>query len=83
MKKRIAYLILVFAVIFIFFILQKPFFMLYNDAPGRLVPFSSYLQVMFHGMSLDAATTGYLTAIPCLPYSLVYGSRNFLSVNYL
>ena len=66
MKKRIAYLILVFAVIFIFFILQKPFFMLYNDAPGRLVPFSSYLQVMFHGMSLDAATTGYLTAIPWL-----------------
>lgn len=40
--------------------------MLYNDAPGRLVPFSSYLQVMFHGMSLDAATTGYLTAIPWL-----------------
>lgn len=66
MKKRIAYLILVFAVIFIFFILQKPFFMLYNDAPGRLVPFSSYLQVMFHGMSLDTATTGYLTAIPWL-----------------
>lgn len=66
MKKRIAYLILVFAVIFIFFILQKPFFMLYNDAPGRLVLFSSYLQVMFHGMSLDAATTGYLTAIPWL-----------------
>lgn len=40
--------------------------MLYNDAPGRLVPFSSYLQVMFHGMSLDTATTGYLTAIPWL-----------------
>lgn len=83
MKKRIAYLILVFAVIFIFFILQKPFFMLYNDAPGRLVPFSSYLQVMFHGMSLDAATTGYLTAIPWLTILIVYGSRNFLSVNYL
>ena len=57
--------------------------MLYNDAPGRLVPFSSYLQVMFHGMSLDAATTGILLPSHGLPYSLVYGSRNFLSVNYL
>ena len=40
--------------------------MLYNDAPGRAVPFVGYLQVMLHGISLDAATTGYLTALPWL-----------------
>ena len=66
MKKRIAYLVLFFAIMLLFFVLQKPCFMLYNDAPGRAVPFVGYLQVMLHGISLDAATTGYLTALPWL-----------------
>lgn len=77
MKKRIAYLILFFVVVFLFFILQKPCFMLYNDALGRGVSFVDYMQVMWHGASLDAATTGYLVALPWLVVLLSIWFRRF------
>ncbi len=40
--------------------------MWYNDAIGKGVPFGDYFRVMLHGASLDAATAGYLTALPWL-----------------
>ena len=40
--------------------------MLYNDAVGKGVSGMDYLQVMWNGISLDAATAGYLTALPFL-----------------
>ena len=66
MKKRIAYISLYFFTVLLIFILQKPLFMLYNGAIEKGVGFTDYLQVMYHGASLDAATAGYLTALPFL-----------------
>ena len=66
MKKRLAYLIGFFAVILLFFMAQKPGFMFYNDAIGRGVSTLDYFHVIWHGISLDAATTGYLIALPWL-----------------
>ena len=40
--------------------------MLYNDAVGKEVSVNDFWQVMWHGVSLDATTAGYLTALPLL-----------------
>lgn len=66
MKKRIAYISLYFFTVLLIFILQKPLFMLYNGAIEKGFGFADYMQVMYHGASLDAATAGYLTALPFL-----------------
>lgn len=66
MKKRIAYISLYFCTIWLMFILQKPLFMLYNEAIDKGFGFTDFVQVMLHGASLDAATTGYLTVVPFL-----------------
>lgn len=77
MKKRLAYLMGFFALILLFFIVQKPGFMFYNDAVGRGVPALDYFKVMWHGISLDAATTGYLTALPWLVISISIWFKHF------
>lgn len=66
MKKRIAYIVMFFMTVLLVFVCQKPFFMLYNAAAEKGVVFSDYLQVMWHGVSLDAAVCGYLVAVPFL-----------------
>jgi len=66
MKKRITYIVLYFLTVLLIFVCQKPLFMLYNDATEKGAGFSDYWQVMWHGASLDAATAGYLTAVPLL-----------------
>lgn len=66
MKKRIASVSLYFFTVLLIFILQKPLFMLYNGSIEKGVGFTDYMQVMVHGASLDAATAGYLTALPFL-----------------
>lgn len=60
MKARISYLIRLFLTFLLFFILQKVIFVYMNEA----VPASDLLQVLLHGLGLDASTTGYLTVIP-------------------
>lgn len=66
MKKRIVYLCLYFLTVLLVFIVQKPLFMLYNDAIGKGYGWADCLQVMLHGASLDATTAGYLTVLPFL-----------------
>lgn len=66
MKKRIIYIGLYFLTVLLIFIVQKPLFMLYNGAIGKGYGITDYLHVMFHGASLDATTSGYLTAFPFL-----------------
>ena len=66
MKKRIVYIITFFITVFLVFVCQKPLFMLYNSAAEKGVEFGDYLQVMWHGLSLDAAVCGYLVAVPFL-----------------
>lgn len=66
MKKRIAYISLYFFTVLLIFLVQKPLFMLYNGAIDKGLGWTDCLQVMLHGASLDAATAGYLTALPFL-----------------
>ena len=66
MKKRIIYIVSYFLLILTLFVSQKPFFMLYNDASEKGALFGDFFRVMGNGMSLDATTAGYLTALPFL-----------------
>ena len=66
MKKRIIYIVSYFFTLLLLFVIQKPLFMLYNDAVGKEVSANDFWQVMWHGVSLDATTAGYLTALPLL-----------------
>ena len=62
MKHRIKYIISFFLLIWGYFLLQKPFFILCNALQGYSI--KEYLEVILHGASLDATTAGYLTIIP-------------------
>ena len=66
MKKRVLFLFACFITFILVFALQKPVFMLYNHASGWGFSISEYLQVMVHGLQLDATVAGYLTVIPLL-----------------
>lgn len=77
MKKRIAYISLYFFTVLLIFILQKPLFMLYNGSIEKGFGFADYMQVMVHGVSLDAATAGYLTAFPFLLVLISIWFRKF------
>ena len=64
MKQRILYLLRLFLAYIGIFAIQKPLFMLYNATEG--LSLGDYLSVIGHGLSLDATTAGYLTALPLL-----------------
>lgn len=51
-----------------FFVLQKPFFMLYNavDFPPNSNLLVDVLSVMYHGMPLDSTVVAYTLTVPCL-----------------
>lgn len=66
MKKRLIYILAFFFTVFLMFVSQKPFFMLYNAMAEKDAGWADVFQVMGHGMSLDATTTGYLTVLPFL-----------------
>lgn len=66
MKKRLVFLFLYFFIFFLILILQKPLFMLYNGACEKGLVIRDFLQVIWHGASLDAAVVGYLTIVPYL-----------------
>lgn len=64
MKSRILYLAALYTALIALFAVQKPLFMMYN-ATEALTP-GDYAEVILHGLSLDASTAGYLTALPLL-----------------
>lgn len=64
MKKRLLYLITLYLTFIGIFALQKPLFMLYNATES--LSLGDYGEVIYHGLSLDMATAGYLTALPLL-----------------
>lgn len=75
MLRRILYLLSYFGLLWLFFIIQKPFFMLADAL--KSYSFTDYLQVMYHGASLDATTAGYLTVIPFLLVFVSVWYRHF------
>lgn len=66
MKKRLVFLIVLFIAWLPVFAVQKPLFMLYHHALASGCLLTDYLQVIAHGLKLDATLAGYLTALPLL-----------------
>ena len=62
MWKRIKYLVVFFLVVWAYFLVQKPLFMLFNAQKSYSM--ADYLAVVWHASSLDATTTGYLSILP-------------------
>ena len=66
MKNRLLFLVLTFLAFLPVLVVQKPVFMLYHQASSPGLTPADYLQVMYHGLPLDLAIAGYLTAVPLL-----------------
>lgn len=66
MKKRLLFLLAVFAGWLPLLAIQKPVFMLYHQALASGSSLTDYLKVITHGLLLDCTVSGYLTAIPLL-----------------
>ena len=86
MWQRLKYLLSEFVVVWAYFVLQKPVFMMCNASKHYAL--TDYLSVAWHGAWLDATTAGYLTAIPFLLMlvSVWYGKmplRKVLTPYYL
>ncbi len=60
MRKKIMLLVSTFLLWTLFFVLQKPLFLLIYGG------FTSLFEVIWHGLPLDFSMAGYLTAIPAL-----------------
>lgn len=66
MKRRILFLLAVFAAFIPLFAVQKPLFMLYHLGLASDVAAIDWLRVIAHGLTLDMTVAGYLTCIPVL-----------------
>ena len=64
MKKRILFLIFFFIAWLPVFIIQKPWFIFYNNQLAGTCSPIDFLQVIAHGLLLDCTVAGYLTALP-------------------
>jgi phosphoglycerol transferase MdoB-like AlkP superfamily enzyme len=70
MKERIYGLIQTYLLYVLFFVVQKPLFMLFHHSLYADTTFGQWLQVMWHGLPLDLSLAGYLSAIPAILYIL-------------
>ncbi len=68
MKSRLFLLLKLFLLTIIFFVLQKPLFMLYNivESPSESNLLTDIFAVMYHGLSLDSTIAGYTLILPSL-----------------
>ena len=64
MWNRLKYLLSCFFIVWTYFLVQKPLFMMCNAAKSYSV--ADFLSVVWHGASLDATTAGYITIVPFL-----------------
>lgn len=66
MRQRILLILKLYVAAVCLFLVQKPLFMLYNGGEHPEVGVTDYLDVMWHGLTLDLTTAGYITAVPWL-----------------
>ena len=66
MKQRIWYLCKIYLLFILFFVLVKPIFLFYNLPAGTSFSFVDALSAIWHGLSMDAAMSGYLLVFPFL-----------------
>lgn len=66
-----------FGYVLLLFLVQKLLFMLCNGAIGRGVSLADYGRVLLHGFTLDAATAGYVVALPWLAVLISVWFKHF------
>lgn len=67
MKSRILFLLRIFLLFLLYFVVQKAIFMLYNgNAANTSFSIVDLLNVITHGLGMDASSSGYLLILPFL-----------------
>ena len=66
MKKRVIYLLTLYAMLIAVFVLQKTAFMLVDMPDGKSYGIGDWWNVVVNGLLLDIPMAGYLTALPLL-----------------
>ncbi len=75
MRTRFLFLLRFYAVLLAVFILGKAVFLLCDAPAGTSVGVADFLAVVWHGLPLDLATAGYLTALPWLALTVSVWTR--------
>lgn len=66
MKKKIAFVVAVFAATVVLMALQKPVFLAYYASQAASAGAGGWWRVVWHGLALDMTVAGYVTALPLL-----------------
>lgn len=66
MKRKLLFVVALFFTTVVLMAVQKPVFLLYYAPEAARASFGEWLQVVLHGLSLDATVAGYITVLPLL-----------------
>ena len=66
MHRKLAFPIAVFAATVVMMAVQKPVFMAYYAVEAAGAGFRGWIDVLWHGLTLDMTVAGYVTALPIL-----------------
>ena len=66
MRRKLAFPIAVFAATVVMMAVQKPVFMAYYGVEAAGADFRGWIDVLWHGLTLDMTVAGYVTALPIL-----------------
>ena len=66
MKKKLLFVLVVFAATVVMMAVQKPVFLAYYAAEAASAGFGGWCRVLWHGLSLDMTVAGYVTVVPLL-----------------
>lgn len=66
MRRKLAFPIAVFAATVVMMAVQKPVFMAYYAVEAAGAGFRGWIDVVWHGLTLDLTVAGYVTALPIL-----------------
>lgn len=66
MKDRLKAFIITYLLFVLVFVLQKPAFVLFYHVLPQEGAFAAFLNIILHGLKLDASLAGYLTVVPAL-----------------
>ena len=66
MRRKLAFPIAVFAATVVMMAVQKPVFMAYYAVEAAGAGFRGWIDVLWHGLTLDMTVAGYVTALPIL-----------------
>ena len=66
MRRKFAFLVTVFCATVLAMAVQKPVFMAWYAAEAAGAGFGGWMEVLWHGLTLDMTVAGYVTALPLL-----------------